>query len=151
MITREEFLKKLVESQESLKRARGEILQRFNEIENLVTAILTAYYAKADKQSEFTFNFLGDSSIPTSAKINVLAKLPLIKSLQLCTNLKQMSNIRNNIVHSTPFGTEKQIINSKTGKPTKIEELEREFNKFYNVVAAELEKILFDNFCNQKS
>ena len=141
----DEFPKKIEESAKNLKRLRGNVVHNTLDIEYGISAILTNYYIKTERHSEFLIKSLSDESFNFGLKFRIFQKTFPKESYQgFFEDIRTIMHIRNVLAHAPMMGLNGEILYNK-GLRIEIEEAQKLHNEFYKLhtkVLEELNKIL---------
>lgn len=126
----------------NINSVRGNIVNAFVQIEMLVNAVLTNYFALEERHSDFLTSFLADEYCTVGLKIKVMEKnIKEDKTYKgFYEDLRRLNNIRNMVAHSMPssFPNKLAVFSSKEMKQVDIGILEKEFKEKDNKVHSSL-------------
>ena len=112
MYVAEESYKTIKEGSKSIGSVRGRIVNAFVQIEMLINAVLTNYFALEERHSDFITSFLADEYCSVGLKIRVMEKnIKEDKTYKgFFQDLRRLSNIRNIVAHSMPSFPDKLAV-----------------------------------------
>lgn len=144
------FMKKVKASKKlkpEMRKIRGEISSQILEIESLINMIVSVHFARAKLGMEFQQIIMQNEYSTSAFRISILEKTGL-GSPNLCAKLRDLSAIRNHILHAHQYFTTEKTLKAihlfkfKKQELVSVKDDVKKFNEIYHYVYIELMTIL---------
>lgn len=146
----EELEKKIKDTIREVSFLRGLVITNAVNVEALIGAIITNYFVKSDKHSDFSTMALSDPFFSFGVKFNILKKI--MKKIKYSPyegfkdKLYRIMTLRNRFAHSMMFGFDGDLIYDKGENPMGIKKAQAIYDEFmalYPEVIEELNKLFW--------
>jgi len=141
----EEFLQKVEEAANKLKKLRGEVIHNAIDIEKGIEATIIKYYIKDEKHSEFLMKCMFDEHFSFGLKIKIFKKtFPDEPYKGFFDEIGRLNNLRNIFAHSPMASLNGELIHNKDLKlrVKQAEALQKEFYELHPRILRELNELL---------
>ena len=147
----EELKKKIEQTTKEVSFLRGIVITKAVDIELMIGAIITNYFALSNKHTKFSSMVLSDPFFSFGLKISILNKIltqikwSFYKGFK--EDLSKIARLRNRFAHSGMFGFDGDLIYDKGEKPMEIKKAKEMYDEFiplWSKVFGELDNIFWN-------
>ncbi|MBS3091493.1 hypothetical protein J4217_03545 [Candidatus Pacearchaeota archaeon] len=130
----EDLRKKIEQMVKEVSFLRGVVITKSVDVELMIGAIITNYFALSNKHSDFSTMVLSDPYFSFGLKINILKKI--LNKINWSSydgfkeDLQRIDTLRNRFAHAHMFGFEGDLAYPAGEKPLKVKKAKEMYDEF---------------------